>query len=78
MSADKYITVWDPASFANTQAPLLVDTSGLKITAVRGGESMASAMSMEGGLAAALHFNSKQFAKAPTWREAPLITLTER
>ena len=78
MAADKYITVWDPASFANTRASLLVDTSGLKISSVRGGASMASSMSIVGGFAAALHSSSKVFAKAPTWREAPLVTLTER
>ena len=75
--ADKYITVRDPASFANTQAPLLVDTSGLKISSVRGGASMASSLSMIGGLAAALQSSSKAFASAPTVREAMLVTLTE-
>ena len=74
--ADNYIAVWDPASFANTQAPLLVDT-GLKISSVRGGASMASSLSTVGGLAAALQSSSKAFASAPTVREAMLVTLTE-
>lgn len=75
--SDSYITIWDPASFANTQAPLLVDTSGLKISSVRGGASMASTMSTVGGFAAALHSSSKTFASAPTTQEAMLVTLTE-
>ena len=75
--ADKNITVYDPASFTNTQAPLLVDTSGLKISSVRGGASMASSLSTVGGLAAALQSSSKAFASTPTTQEAMLVTLTE-
>jgi len=76
--AQSYITVWDPASFSEVEAPQVVDTSGLVIQGMKTNEGLGSSLQIKEGLATVFDAAAKLFTKGPSMAMDPmLVSLSE-